>query len=441
MLSADKSNRLTQIGPATDMGALLRRYWHPIAGVSEFASQATKPVRILGEDLVLYKDLSGTFGLIDRHCPHRRADLSYGMVEACGLRCNYHGWLFNETGACIEQPFEDRAHPQLGMRRRLTTKAYKVACKGGMVWAYMGPEPAPLLPDWEPFSWDNGFVQVVISEIPCNWFQCQENSIDPVHFEWMHENWGNRLRGENGTYAPAHLKLEFEEFEFGFVYKRIKEDTGEHHPNWTTGRVCLWPNGFFLGEHFEWRVPVDDGTTLSVLWKYTRVPLEQEPYHQEIIPTWHGPIRDENGRWISSHVMNQDFIAWVGQGQIADRGNEHLGPSDRGVVLLRRRFFEEMDVVAAGRDPKGVIRAPERNLRVALPIMDRADIIEGFTKAEILADPRKRLLATTFIFQAGQPAAVQDAFAAAMGLEIAEFKGGLDVIQASRAELVGGSDR
>jgi len=433
MLSEAKNRQLTQVGPGTRMGELLRRYWHPIAGDSEFEARATKPVRLLGEDLVLYKDLGGTFGLLGHHCPHRGADLVHGMVEACGLRCNYHGWRFDETGACREQPYEDNAHSERRMRERITAAAYPVQAKGGLVWAYLGPHPAPLLPDWEAFSWTNGFVQVVLSEVPCNWFQCQENSIDPVHFEWMHENWGQRLRGGAGAYGPRHLKLDFEEFEFGFVYKRIKEDTDEAHPNWTTGRVCLWPNGFFLGEHFEWRVPIDDGATLSVTWKFTRVPREQEPYVQARIPTWEGPIFDAEGRWITSHVMNQDFLAWAGQGRIADRTREHLGPSDRGIVLIRKRFFEEMEAVAAGGEAKGVIRQPDRNHRIELPMMDRRDVIDGFPRAEILADPRKRMMSTAYVFQAGQPDRVRAAFAAAMGLEVSEFAG----LGAARASTAG----
>ena len=143
----------------------------------------------MGEDLVLYKDLSGQYGLLDRHCPHRRADLSYGIVEECGLRCNYHGWLFDATGTCIEQPFEDIDAPEMRFRDQIRIKAYKVQALAGLLWAYLGPEPAPLVPNWEPFTWKNGFVQIVFSEVPCNWFQCQENSIDPVHFEWMHDNW------------------------------------------------------------------------------------------------------------------------------------------------------------------------------------------------------------------------------------------------------------
>ncbi len=424
MLSEEQNRRVTQVGPGTPMGELLRRYWHPIAGVSEFDALDHKPIRLFGEDLVLYKDLSGNFGLIDRHCAHRRADMSYGMVEARGLRCTYHGWAFDHTGACVSQPYEDTTNPEFRARDRVKITAYPVQAKAGMLWAYMGPQPAPLLPDWEAFSWTNGFTQVVLSEVPCNWFQCQENSIDPVHFEWMHENWSLRLRGGTpDNYSPTHTRLGFEEFEFGMLYKRIKANTSEVDPLWTVGRVCLWPNGFFLGEHFEWRVPIDDENTLSVTWKFTRVPRESEPFVQESIPTWWGPIKDENGRWIDSHVMNQDFLAWVGQGRIADRTKETLGASDRGIVMLRARFFEQLKAIADGREPMALIRDPERNRAVPLPIVDRDSHTVGYTRAEILADPRRKLMFTSYIFQAGQPEHVRKAFADAMGLEVQEYTG------------------
>jgi len=112
VLKAEENKTLMQVGPGTPMGELLRRYWMPIAPVEELNDQPTKAVRLFGEDLVLYKDKSGTYGLVDRQCPHRRADMSYGFIEECGLRCNYHGWLFDETGRCTQQPFEEigRAH-------------------------------------------------------------------------------------------------------------------------------------------------------------------------------------------------------------------------------------------------------------------------------------------------------------------------------------------
>jgi 5,5'-dehydrodivanillate O-demethylase oxygenase subunit len=426
-VTPEQNERLTRVSAGTPMGELLRRYWMPIAGVSEFESRHTKPIRLMGEDLVLYRDLSGGFGLIERHCPHRRADMVNGMAEPDGLRCSYHGWAFNAQGQCIAQPYEDATLGERNGKRHIRTKSYPVDTKGGMVWAYLGPQPAPCLPDWEAFSWPNGFSQIVLAEVPCNWLQCQENSIDPVHFEWMHENWAARLRGETTPYGPTHLQLAFEEFEHGFVYKRIKQDTDANNPMWTVGRVCLWPNGFFLGEHFEWRVPIDDENTLSVTWKFTRVPRESEPFVQTSIPTWTGPLKDARGDWISSHVMNQDFIAWVGQGRIADRSKELLGASDRGVVMIRRQYETDFASIAAGRDPKAVLRDASANHKVQLPLADRAIVVDGFTREQILGHPRLRLLFTTYPFQFGQPEVIKQLFSLAMGLPVAEFAGVRDL--------------
>ena len=418
MLDQATNHLLTQTGPGTRMGDLLRRYWMPIAGTSEFDEISIKPIRLLGEDLTLYKDLSGAYGLVDRHCPHRRADLSYGFVEQCGLRCNYHGWLWDEKGRCVEQPYEDVAHPDARFKDRVTVKSYPVQTLAGLVWAYLGPEPAPLLPNWEPFSWKNGFVQVVFAEVPCNWLQCQENSIDPLHFEWMHMNWSIRLEDRLGPYSPPHLKLEFEEFEYGFTYKRLREGMDESDPMWTVGRACLWPNMLFPGDHFEWRVPIDDENTLSVTWAFSPVPTECRPYVQEKIPAWRGPVKDaETGRWIHSHIMNQDFVAWVGQGVIADRTKEHLGSGDRGVILLRQRLLADLEAVARGEDPKGTIRDPEINRCVALPVAERKRLTEGISLQALRNHPiHGRELIDGYPFQLGQPEEVRRAYLEAMGV-------------------------
>lgn len=424
MLTKEQNELITRVGPGSRMGDYLRRYWHPIAGVTEFDHREVKPVRLFGEDLVLYRDLSGKFGLVARQCPHRRADLALGIVEKYGLRCNYHGWAFDEGGQCVEQPFEDTNMPERNTKAGIKTTAYPVAILGGMIWAYMGPQPAPCLPDWEAFSRPNVFAQIIISEVPCNWLQCQENSIDPLHFEWNHEYWDKRLReGASAKPGPKHLKLDFAEFEYGFVYKRVRENSDESHPFWTIGRVALWPNGFFLGDHFEYRVPIDDENTLSVAWRLTHVPKDREPFVQESIPTWHGPLKDENGEWITSHVLNQDFIAWAGQGRIADRTQERLGVGDRGVVMVRRRFFEDLEHVAQGHDPKGLIRDPIKNVRVELPMANHDTSLKGFTTAEIMADPRRRAFLTSFYLQAGQPDSVKKAMSEAMGVPYGDFKG------------------
>jgi 5,5'-dehydrodivanillate O-demethylase len=433
MLTEERNRLLSQVGAGTPMGDLLRRYWMPIAGISELEKNPVKAVRLMGEDLVLYRDLSGTYGLVDRHCPHRRADMSYGFVEECGLRCNYHGWLYDEDGKTLEQPFEDVANPEARYRDKVRIKAYPVEAKAGILWAYLGPQPVPLVPTWEPFLWENGFVQVVISEIPCNWFQCQENSIDPVHFEWMHRNWSIRLRGEKGPYAPRHLKLAFDEFDYGHTYRRVTEDAGEDDQLWTVGRVCLWPNALFTGSHFEWRVPIDDENTLSVTWHFSRVPKEREPYVQGTIPTWHGPIKDAlTGKWITSHVMNQDFVAWLGQGVIADRTKEHLGTSDRGVIMVRKRFVDDIEAMARGEDPKAVVRDPEVNRRIDLPIVNKHMFIDGLPASEYVNGVNSPV-ARSYVFQVGQPDDVRRAWEDAMGFEREEPVGGvLELLASSR---------
>jgi len=373
----------------------------------------------MGEDLVLYKDKSGTFGLVDRHCPHRRADLSYGFVEGKGIRCNYHGWLMDETGQCIEQPYEDTVNPKNPLKARCKITAYPVRALSGLLWAYMGPAPAPELPVYEAFTWKHGFVEVVTSDIPCNWFQCQENSIDPVHFEWMHDNWSLRQAGKDGPYAPAHLKVAFDEFDEGFVYKRVREGQPADSAMWTVGRVFLWPFGFYLGEHFEWRIPVDDVTTLSVSWFYCRTPKEQLAYEQTHIPHWHAPILKEDGRWIDSHIINQDIVAWVGQGRVADRTKEMLGASDRGISMVRNRFFEELEAVKAGREPKGIVRDPKAAALVKLPIAERKAFLEGKPLADYYTHPYYRKRLRDFPWNYGQPERVRRAFCEAMGVDLA----------------------
>ena len=422
MLDQDRSLSLMQVGAGTPMGELLRRYWTPIAAVSEFDDKNTKPVRLFGENLVLYKDLSGTWGMLDRHCPHRRADLSYGYVEKHGLRCNYHGWLFGETGACLAQPYEDVEDPSGKLRKTIHVKNYPVKELSGLLWVYMGPLPAPELPVWEPFTWKNGFVQISFSEIPCNWLQCQENSIDPVHFEWMHSNWSIRLGGQTGPYIPTHTKVGFNEFEYGFQYKRIREDTNDQDPLWTVGRVCLWPNCLFTGEHFEWRVPIDDHNTLSVGWFFTRVPKDKEPYVQEKIPHWYAPIKDEKtGRWITTHVMNQDFVAWVGQGTMSDRPNEHLGRSDRGVAMVRQRLLDEIERVKRGEDPKATVRDPEVAKHIDLPIVGKEYFKNGLPSEVIrgsnapFAHGMKR-----FPFLCEQPQSIKKEFEDATGFRLSD---------------------
>lgn len=183
MLTVELNARLTQVGPETPMGNLLRRYWHPISGMSELKANHVLPIRVLGEDLVLYEDRSGTIGLIDRLCAHRRVDMLLGVPEKMGLRCFYHGWMYDETGQCIEMSPES---PDSTFPSRVKMKSYPVQHYQGLIFAYMGPSPAPLLPIWGPWMKENRLWDIGRAIVPCNWLQIMENSMDPVHTEWNH---------------------------------------------------------------------------------------------------------------------------------------------------------------------------------------------------------------------------------------------------------------
>ena len=198
MLTVEQNNELTQIGPGTPMGELLRRYWYPIAFEQDFDTLPSKTVRLLSEDWTLYKTPSGKYGIIGEKCAHRRASLTYGVVHEDGIRCGYHGWKFGFDGQCLEQPAE--ADNQ-NFRERVKMKSGKAEVMGGMVWVYVGPDPAPELPRFDVFV-KPGIRDVGYTTIPCNWLQIMENSVDPHHVEWLHGYYFNSLGETNAFEAP-----------------------------------------------------------------------------------------------------------------------------------------------------------------------------------------------------------------------------------------------
>lgn len=406
------------------MGALLRRYWHPIAAVSEFDAGApqTKPVRLLGEDLVLFRTPSGDFGLIEPHCPHRRANLANGYAEEGGIRCSYHGWKFDLAGQCVSQPYEEAVADGTRFRESICALAYKAEARFGLVWAYLGPDPAPLIPTWEPFTYRNCFRQIVLHVVDCNWLQCQENSIDPVHFEWLHDNWHPGRAGHPDAYGAPHAQLGFEEWEYGFTYRRLHAGEAETSDSWRDARVSIMPN-LFAPLHFEWRVPIDDEHTLSVVWVAERVIAEREPYSQDTIPHWWGKATDDDGRPITSHVLGQDVMSWVGQGVIADRTKEHLGRSDRGIQMYRRRLLDDLAAVERGEEPSGLVHSHEDNELISFPNDLRRLFVNAPTPQQLQARLKrlKSLMPGSrpndyFFLLEGQPDDVREQWEHAMGL-------------------------
>jgi 5,5'-dehydrodivanillate O-demethylase len=339
MLTEEENQRLTQVGPGTPMGDLLRRYWHPVAAVAELEERPTRPMRLLGEDLVIFKCDDG-YGLIDRFCAHRLTDLAYGIVEACTLRCPRHGWAYTDEGICVDQPFEEEMV-------EVKLKAYRAQAKAGMIWAYIGPEPAPLIPDWEPFRWDDGLVQVVMSVLPCNWMQCQENSMDGIDMELFEAAFQEAAR--TGTPPPLpDAEFEFDEFEHGFVVRNTV--AGQQSGAQTVTKTSLWPNALFAGDsrscRLEWRVPMDDTTTLNVAWFFDRLAPGKTLEPEQRMHYWYAPTRDEEtGEALKTHLLNQKFAVWLNQSPIVDRTKENLSVGDEGVVMLRQKLFSQMALV------------------------------------------------------------------------------------------------
>src|SRR6202166_4491591 len=184
MLSAEQNDLITRTASGTAAGNLMRRYWQPAALVDELSgNRPVKPVRLLGEDLVAFKDDKGRYGLIGRHCPHRGADLAYGRLENGGLRCLFHGWLFDVDGKCLETPAEPEGSV---LCQRVRQRSYPVVVKNGIVFAYLGEGEAPAFPDFDCFLAPGTHAFAFKGLIDCNWLQALEVGIDPAHASYLH---------------------------------------------------------------------------------------------------------------------------------------------------------------------------------------------------------------------------------------------------------------
>jgi 5,5'-dehydrodivanillate O-demethylase len=389
MLTREDNELLTRIGPDSRMGNLLRRYWWPIAAASEMEQLWTRRVRLLGEDLVLFKTRRGDFGLIAEECPHRRASLAYGIPTEDGIRCPYHGWRFDGTGACVEQPNEPA---DSAFKDKVRTSGYPVQDLGGLLFAYLGPSPAPLLPRLAPFVVEGAIRLVGQAIVPCNWLQIMENSLDPVHTEWLHGKLHEFLKegsGEKVTISRHHVKIDFTEWEYGIYKHRLLEGQSEDADDWRIGHPIIFPyllaNGYsnpsWQNYAFQIRVPIDDENTLH-LWYNAFVPPAEAvvPLHlRERIWTYDVPYRDEHGEFTLWNIDSQDIMAWTTQGRIADRSVERLGTTDVGVLMYRKMLLRELAVAEAGGDPKGVIRDSHKNQFIDIPMeRDKHHYHDGF---------------------------------------------------------------
>ncbi|MGA2393880.1 MAG: aromatic ring-hydroxylating dioxygenase subunit alpha [Candidatus Lustribacter sp.] len=398
MLTTEQNELLTRIGPGTRMGNLLRRYWHPIAPLVDMEDRWTKRIRLLGEDLVLFRDRLGGFGLIAEACPHRRASLAYGIPAIDGIRCPYHGWKFDATGRCIEQPNEPEDST---FKDKVGTTAYPVGELGGLLWAYLGPLPAPGIPRLDGLVVEGAIRFMGRATIPCNWLQIMENSVDPVHTEWLHGKLTEFVREAENWQTPRakhHVKVAFDEFEYGIIKRRLMEGQTEDASDWVHGHPVVFPLTLAVGTRsdtwrqyqFQLRVPIDDTHTEHYWYSAYIPPRSDIPRHLlERVPVYEAPMRDERGEFLMDYINAQDALAWITQGPIADRTVEKLGTPDRGVMMFRKMLLRELEKVESGSDPMFVFRGAAGEATIDLPVEYQKDMqSDGFRRVFMTGNGR-----------------------------------------------------
>jgi phenylpropionate dioxygenase-like ring-hydroxylating dioxygenase large terminal subunit len=354
--------KLTEVGRGTPMGELLRRYWHPV-GLSGDAGVTPRMVKILGEELVLFRDGQGRPGLVYPRCCHRGTTLYYGKVEERGIRCCYHGWLFDVEGQCLEMPAEpEPSGPQC---QRVRQPWYPTQDRYGLVFAYLGPpEKMPVLPRFECLEvmGPGEFVEADDSSIgtggiqvaPCNWLQHFENVVDPYHVPILH-----------GTFSGPQFVEQmaaFPKVKFDYGPMGVKATSLRPGPDGKTFRriteavlptLRVVPNPqvrqYGMVESIGWTVPIDD--THYRIYVAGRVKEKgalakfKSRYNGK---TWAELTPEEHQKFPG------DTEAQVGQGPITFHSEEHLMSSDQGVAMLRQMFQRQLETIANGKDPVGV---------------------------------------------------------------------------------------
>lgn len=358
----DQFKLLTETGPATLMGRLLRTFWHPIALSAEIATCGARAVRVLGEDLTLYRGESGRLYLIGGRCAHRCTVLHTGVVQGDQIRCMYHGWRYDGTGLCTEIPAEKQPRT-----RPIRIAGYPVHEYCGLVFAYMGGEPVPEfdLPRKHVLEEKGRHIIAHKSIWDCNWFQHVENSLDAVHVSFAHL-WSRA--GQFGSSVTASIPdLAYTETSAGIRQVATRPNNNVRISDWTFPNnnhvVAPGPEKSDPWAHISaWPVPVDDTHTLRfvLIAIETTDPekvRELEPkYDLAYNPADHYDALFHDGVVTGVHefgLLNaQDYVAVRGQGVICDRSQENLSTSDAGVAFLRRIFLRELEAIRQGRPTK-----------------------------------------------------------------------------------------
>lgn len=392
-MDAEENELLTRVGPGTAAGETLRKYWLPVGFSHEHKSDAPRLVRWLGEDLILFRDESGRVGLIEPMCAHRGTSLEYGWIEAGGLRCCYHGWVYDVDGRCIEQPGEP---PGSDFKNKIKLKSYPVRELGGMIWAYLGTGAPPELNNYHFLMREDGERVYTGYVRECNYLQQLENALDPVHATVLH---GRPVDGQPA--APEWMERpEFDVAENESMAYYVARRAGPRPGTEWHREVAYLPpimvvhdGGSLPGDpepamvDVSWRMPIDDFSTrsftLRIHPKSGGKPWRKE---QQERPRPAPLMRGTRKQYDMATINGQDTAAQVGQGAIVDRPREHLGHSDRGVIQVRKLWKQTIEASLRGEDPPNLVRDAAQNRLV------HVDVIEKLVKRGEMKDHVPRLV-------------------------------------------------
>lgn len=386
MISVEKNDRMTRVGADQPAGKLLRRYWQPVALAEELQGpRPLKPVRLMGQDFVLFRDLEGQLGMLDRDCPHRGADLAFGRLESGGLRCAFHGWLFAPTGKCLETPAEPAGSK---LCSRIQQTAYPVVEKSGVIFAYIGQGEPPAFPDFDCFVAPDSHTFAFKGLWDCNWLQALEVGIDPAHASFLHrffededtsDSYGKQFRGASAdsTMAITQVLREYDcpeirvaPADYGMQVTTLRKVSDQQ----THVRVTnvVFPQAFVIPMSSEmtisqWHVPVDDTHCYwyAIFTSFTG-PVDKQQMREQRLATIELPdytsrkskrnnygysVEEQKTQTYTGMGMDinvHDQWACESMGPIQNRTREHLGTTDKGIVAYRRLLLDAIDSTLAG---------------------------------------------------------------------------------------------
>ena len=389
MLSAEQNDLITRTGPGTPAGRLMRQYWQPAALVDELkGNRPIKPVRLFGEDLVIFKDDKGRYGLVGRHCPHRGTDLAFGRLENGGLRCAFHGWLFDINGKCLETPAEP---DNSNLCANIKQKAYPVVEKSGILFAYLGEGEPPAFPHFDCFVAPDSHTFAFKGMIECNWLQSLEVGIDPVHTSFLHrffhdedptQGYGKMFR-DNTKDADMPMtqimrevtrpRIEVDETDYGFRIVTLRQiSDASTHVRVTN---LVFPNAFMIPMSREmtisqWHVPIDDTKHYwyAIFTSFGKAVDKETMRNQRLelyqLPDYIPNRNKSNDYGFDPHEQESETYTGMGadinvhdqwacesMGAIQDRTQEHLGTSDKAIIAYRKLLRQSLEKFGKGEKP------------------------------------------------------------------------------------------